>query len=218
MTTLADDLDDLASRLRPLTNSGGRADQHSRDLLFVKVMDHLKPRIAHLIRRYGLADMREDAQQACAIGIHRALESFDPAKSRFTTHVTWQLRGELQSLRHRMRLDQRQSARSAQMRTVSLDALTGTDSEVQETLQIVDHDALWRTERKASDRMTIRCVRRLLDRSGTPPKEHPIVLDHVFDRNGEEMRHERSSEQRRQVARRALRNCAKILAAERVAA
>ena len=72
----------------------------------------LAPRIRYLTRSYGLSDAEEDARQACAIGLMRAVEMYYPAKASFTTLVTWQLRGELQGLRHRLRLDQRGSARA----------------------------------------------------------------------------------------------------------
>lgn len=218
MNDLADELDHLAQLLADMPRPDGPRGPHRRDRIFVRLFECLGPRIRHLIQRYGLSDMREDAEQACAIGVHRALENYDPAKSRFTTHVTWQLRGELQGLRHRMRLDQRQSARSAQIRTVSLDALTAEREERAEPIQIVDEGALASTERSCSDALAVRCLARLMDRIGSPALERTIVLEALFERDGDAVRHGKTREQRRQIVRRTFRNCAKVMAAEPVAA
>lgn len=218
MTDLAAELDELAQLLARTPQSASRRVQHRRDRIFARLFDCLRPRIGHLIQRYGLTDMREDAEQVCAIGVHRALASFDPAKSRFTTHVTWQLRGELQSLRHRVRLDQRQSARSAQIRTVSLDALTADNGERTEPLQITDDAALASTERQCSDALALRCIGRLMERVGSPQQEQVIVLEALFERDGDAVRYGKTREQRRQIVRRTFRNCAKVLEASPVAA
>ncbi|MEM8724212.1 MAG: sigma factor, partial [Pseudomonadota bacterium] len=118
--------------------------------------------------------MRDDAQQAAAIGVHRALASFDPDKARFTTHVTWQIRGELQSLRHRMRLDQRNSARNAGITTCSLDDLNAQPNE-NAPFEIVDESAVCRTESGASDGMALALMDRLLTTLDAPETEREIV-------------------------------------------
>ncbi|NWP75035.1 sigma-70 family RNA polymerase sigma factor, partial [Escherichia coli] len=88
-----------------------------------------------------------------AIAVHRAIESYDPAKAQFTTFVNWQIRGELQSLRFRLMTDQRPSARKVEATTVSLSALaTSPDGdEVSPEAMIEDEDAVARTEAGASD-------------------------------------------------------------------
>ena len=73
---------------------------------------------------YGLVAHWEDAEQACAIGVHRAIEGYDPEKAQFTTFVNWQLRGELQSLRFRLMTDQRSSAKRVEATTVSIHSVS----------------------------------------------------------------------------------------------
>ncbi|WP_298470589.1 sigma factor [uncultured Erythrobacter sp.] len=209
LSALSAQIEKTASRLSAKV-SLGRAD-HSRQ--FEGLMALLSARIAGLVRQYRLGDMREDAQQAAAIGVHRALETFDPTKASFATHVTWQIRGELQSLRHRMRLDHRVSAKSAGAKTVSLEALSDGlgDSAV---FEFVDETALKRSERAASDEMATAFMDRLLDQLEAPEQERALLHDHLFDREPtNEARSIRTSEQRRQIVRRTLRNCAKVAAA-----
>ena len=69
------------------------------DKAFAAILKLIAPRIRHFIRQYGLTNHWDDAEQACAIGVHRAIQAYDPAKAQFTTFVNWQLRGELQGLR-----------------------------------------------------------------------------------------------------------------------
>lgn len=135
-----------------------RIDRH-----FSRILALIAPRIRHFIGRYRLWDMAEDAEQACAIGVHRAIEAYDPAKARFTTFVNWQLRGELQGLRHRMRADDRESARRIAARTVSLDALTDM-SEPGPQLEIEDEGARARVEADGSAYWAHRSLDRLWDR------------------------------------------------------
>lgn len=178
---------------------------------FAALLALLAPQIAKLIRQYGLSDMREDAQQAAAIGVHRALAGFDPARASFSTHATWQIRGELQSLRHRVRLDQRRSAVSAGAATVSLEALT---DDAARPFEIADEVALDRTERGASDLLTRSVMQRLLDRLSAPEHERAILLAYLFDTAPRAAQAaSRTAEQRRQIVRRTMRNCAKIAAA-----
>ncbi len=142
----------LALRLAGSAQSGDPA--YERD--FVGLLVLLSPRIARLIRQYRLDDLREDAEQAAAIGLHRALTSFDPDKAGFGTHATWQIRGELQSLRHRMRLDQRRSAVNSGINTVSLEAVGTEQGDGERVLEFVDPAAQSRVEGGASDAMTWR--------------------------------------------------------------
>lgn len=124
------------------------------DRAFGQILKLIAPRIRHFIRQYGLVAHWEDAEQACAIGVHRAIQGYEPDKAQFTTFVNWQLRGELQSLRFRVMTDQRPSAKKVDATTVSLHAVTsrGDDSE-DATLEsmIPDDDALGLTEAGASE-------------------------------------------------------------------
>lgn len=212
MRVLAGELEIQVEVLRHLSNHTTNCDQLRYDREFARLLAMLQTRIRHLIRAYGLADMADDAQQACAIGVFRALETYDQRQSAFTTHVTWQLRGELQGLRHRMRLDQRRSARIAGIRTISLDALAGENSEVAEA-QFEDELAMPAVERRASDRMARRLVDGLMDQIGSPAEERTIIHDALFDGADQDRLTPRQREQHRQIVRRTWRNCARVLAA-----
>ena len=182
---------------------------------FKALLKLLGATIARQVRQYGLLDLREDAEQCAAIGVHRALETFDPAKARFTTHVTWQIRGELQSLRHRVRLDQRRSAKGVGARTLSLDSLgagAGFGTGPLTAFEIVDDTARQRAESGASDFMAKRVMERLLDGIGAPQDERAIVFEHLYDCAPARTLSSKTREQRRQIVRRTNRNCIKLLA------
>ncbi len=123
------------------------------DRAFSRILKLLSPRFRHFIRQYGLGHHWDDAEQCCAIAVHRAVEAYEPEKAQFTTFVNWQIRGELQSLRFRVMTDQRPSAQKVQATTVSLHGLAagpdGEDSPLEALIE--DEDALERTERAASD-------------------------------------------------------------------
>jgi hypothetical protein len=200
----ADPVEALAQRLAAIRRAEGRVSE--RD--FTHLLDLLRARIDRLIRQYGLFDQREDARQAAAIGIHRALGSFDPAKARFVTHATWQMRGELQSLRHRIRLDQRRSAKSAGVQTVPLEALAGAGG----VFEIVDDSAIIAVEAGASAAMAHALLERVFDRLDTPAHERMIVRAHLVEDGGRAMPESGlTAEQRRQVVRRTLRNGARVV-------
>ncbi|WP_375421012.1 sigma-70 family RNA polymerase sigma factor [uncultured Sphingomonas sp.] len=118
------------------------------DRAFAAILKLVAPRIRHFIRQYGLIAHWDDAEQCCAIGVHRAIQAYDPSKAQFTTFVNWQLRGELQGLRFRLMTDQRPSAKKVAATTVSLSAGIGEDDSLES--MIVDHDALERTEAGAA--------------------------------------------------------------------
>lgn len=199
---------DRARAARRLSGHTGSA-LESRE--FARLLQLLASRIDHLIRAYHLTDMAEDAEQACAIAVLRALESYDPERAQFTTHVTWQLRGELQSLRHRMRLDQRRSARNAGMRTVQLEALATSPAQ---PFEIVDDHALARVECGASNAMALGFLDGLLEELHAPDHERAILHDQLLDREPRRSGLTLTSEQRRQITRRTYRNCAKVAANE----
>ncbi|WP_066779978.1 RNA polymerase subunit sigma-70 [Sphingomonas sp. CCH5-D11] len=125
------------------------------DRAFADILKLIAPRIRHFIRQYGLVAHWDDAEQCCAIAVHRAIEAYDPAKAQFTTFVNWQLRGELQSLRFRLMIDQRPSAKKVEATTVSLHALSigaeGEEASLESMIE--DENALSLTESAASDHL-----------------------------------------------------------------
>jgi len=135
------------------------------DRAFATVLKIIAPRIRHFIRQYGLAGHWDDAEQACAIGTHRAILAYDPSKAQFTTFVNWQLRGELQDLRFRLMTDQRPSAKKVSATTVSLHAVTrgGDGDDAYLETMIEDENALERTESAAADHMAVKTRTRLID-------------------------------------------------------
>lgn len=116
------------------------------------------PRVRYFTRTYGLADVAEDAEQVCAIALHRAAERYDPARARFTTYVNWQFRAELQALRHRLHGDQRCAGRRHVTATLSLEALQdgGADD------WLVDPVAEMAAEKGAADSLAILVADRLV--------------------------------------------------------
>lgn len=136
------------------------------DRAFARVLKLIAPRIRHFIRQYGLSAHWDDAEQCCAIGVHRAIQAYDAEKAQFTTFVNWQIRGELQSLRFRLMTDQRPSARKVDATTVSLHA-TALGAEGEETTleaAIEDEAALARTEAGAATFLTGETRSALMDR------------------------------------------------------
>ncbi|MAW89508.1 MAG: RNA polymerase subunit sigma-70 [Altererythrobacter sp.] len=121
--------------------------------------------IRHFIRQYGLVAHYEDAEQVCAIAVHRAIEAYDPTKATFTTFLNWQIRGELQSLRFRLMTDQRPSARKVDAVTISLHSAASTPEGEETSLEalIEDEGALERTEFSAADYLAQQTCEKLLD-------------------------------------------------------
>jgi hypothetical protein len=135
------------------------------DRAFARVMKIIAPRVRHFIRQYGLMAHYEDAGQACAIAVYRAIQAYDPEKAQFTTFVNWQIRGELQSLRFRVMTDQRPSAKKVDATTVSISSVaTGPEGE-ETTLEAVieDENALKLTESAASDYLAGNATENLID-------------------------------------------------------
>lgn len=218
MSAISDRLEAQVVRLARMQASQGGSSQLRYDREFGALFGLLHSRIGYLIGQYGLSDMRDDAEQVCAIAIHRALASYDPRKAQFTTHVTWLIRGELQSLRHRVRLDQRKSARTAGIRTLSLEALTmpdGDGASPAAPFEIVDERAEKVMQSSIANVMARRSLARLMRRIGAPDFEQDIVWEGLSEarqqRDGKSARG-LSAEQRRQIVRRTYRNCAKLVA------
>ena len=182
---------------------GLRIDRHYR-----RILELLQPRIAWLTRRYGLGHCREDAEQACAIGVYRAIGRWEPERARFATLAHWQMRGELQALRHRAMLDQRPAAKAIEARTVSMHRADG--STIADVAMLDEAAALAGTERRAADAMTGDLLRMLLARVGSPEHERQIVEAAVFAPDTSSSLSRTTRERHRQIVRRTFRNCAKV--------
>lgn len=135
------------------------------DRAFATILKLIAPRIRHFTRQYGLTAHWDDAEQCCAIGVHRAIQAYDPTKAQFTTFVNWQLRGELQSLRFRLMTDQRASAKKVDARTVSLHTVaSGPDGEEASLEALIeDENALALTESGASAYLAKQATVALID-------------------------------------------------------
>ncbi len=135
------------------------------DRAFATVLRVIAPRIRHFIKHYGLTAHWEDAEQVCAIGVHRAIEAYDPAKAMFTTFVNWQLRGELQGLRFRLMDDQRPSAKKVEATTISLNAVErGAEGEGMPLENLIEDEyAECRTEACAADHLAGQTCAALMD-------------------------------------------------------
>ncbi len=59
---------------------GSARQRHEVDKAFTRIMKLIAPRIRHFIRQYGLAGHWEDAEQVCAIAVHRAIQAYDPKR------------------------------------------------------------------------------------------------------------------------------------------
>ena len=179
---------------------GGRA-RAGVDQAFARVTALLAPRIRYFARAYGLWADAEEAQQACAIAIHRAAERYDSARARFTTYVTWQLRAELQALRLRLRGDQGSAGRAG-VATLSLDALVDAGAD----MWLADPLAEEAAERGAADCLAGLVADRLVAdwagrrRSRTGGRERALVHRQLTASEAPD----RLNESERHVVRRAL--------------
>ena len=158
----------VAEVIANMNSDGSRGSARQRaniDRAFVRILKIAAPRIRHFIRQYGLAAHYEDAEQVCAIAVHRAIEAYDPTKAKFTTFLNWQIRGELQSLRFRLMTDQRPSARKVEAVTIALTTGTTTDDGEETSLEalIEDEAALERTESSASEYLANQACVALVD-------------------------------------------------------
>lgn len=154
----------IAQMPRAGTVSSAR-NRHNVDVAFGAILKLIAPRIRHFIRQYGLVSHWEDAEQCCAIAVHRAIMDYDPTKAQFTTFINWQIRGELQSLRFRLMTDQRPSAKKVDAVTVSLHAVVSNSDGDEATLEsaLEDDGALARTEAGASDYLALAATASLIE-------------------------------------------------------
>lgn len=152
------------------------------DRAFATILKLITPRIRHFIRQYGLTHHWDDAEQCCAIGVHRAIQTYDPTRAQFTTLVNWQLRGELQSLRFRLMTDQRASAKKVDAKTVSLHAGTsGPDGEETSLEAMIEDENAWTsTESGASDYLAKRAAAALVDEYVT--QSHSLAMEKLRKR------------------------------------
>ncbi len=159
MSTITDALEAEVAAIRALAARDTARSRAAVDRHFARALRLIAPRIRHFTRAYGLLDMADDAAQASAIGLHRAIAAYDPARARFTTFVNWQLRGELSALRFRMHPETRDGARSIGVAVVSLDAMADDT----EPWLLEDRAALEATEALAAETMARRACGSLLD-------------------------------------------------------
>ncbi|MBL0769346.1 RNA polymerase subunit sigma-70 [Sphingopyxis sp. DHUNG17] len=129
------------------------------DRCFARLAALLAPRVRYFTRRYGLSDVAEDAEQACAIALHRAVGQYDPCRARFTTFIDWQIRAELQALRTRLYGDRRSAGRRRVGAWLSLDALRADGADD----WLADEEAEDATEAAASDCLAQCVTDRLVD-------------------------------------------------------
>ena len=201
-----------------LDRDGGTRARVRADRAFARLAALLAPRVRYFTRRYGLADAAEDAEQACAIAIHRAAERYDPARARFTTHVNWQIRAELQVLRQRLR----GGGSCAAM--LSLDAFSAAEADA----WLADANAELAAEAAASNRLAHRCADRLIGdwvtrrraflmrhRAGLPVDARVSAEAALVRRQllGTDSAAQRLNESERHIVRRALADIAQRVAA-----
>lgn len=163
MSEATQTLETLVQEIVAAKSCSSSRERASYNRCFAKLMKLLAPRIRHFTRQYGLTGFWEDAEQVAAIAVHRAIESYDPAKAQFTTFVNWQIRGEMQGLRFRLMTDQRAPARKAGARTVSLEALGRHENGElvgPETL-IEDDGAIERVEAGAANYLAMAAMEKL---------------------------------------------------------
>jgi hypothetical protein len=140
-------------------------DRQAYNSAFERLLRVLRPRIRYFVRRYGLVNHSEDAEQVGAMAIHRAIASYDSEKAQFTTFVNWQIRGDMQALRYTLMVDQRAPAKKVQASTVSLQSLLGESDDGQDGFEfdIEDETALPLVERGASDYLARQAMEDLLE-------------------------------------------------------
>jgi len=156
---------EVIANKNPDGTRGSARQRANIDRAFARILKIAAPRIRHFIRQYGLTGFHEDAEQVCAIAVHRAIEAYDPTKAMFTTFLNWQIRGELQSLRFRVMTDQRPSARKVDAITIPIHTGTMNQDGDETSLEalVEDEDALERTEQSAADHLAGRTCTALVD-------------------------------------------------------
>lgn len=118
----------------------------------------LAKRIRMLVVRHGLADIGEDAEQACLMALVDAARRWDPERSCFSTWLGWHLRGVLAGLRRQWIGDPRTAAGRQRAATLSLDGDMGSQLPSD---WLADPAAEADVARGAADWLAVRCADRL---------------------------------------------------------
>jgi RNA polymerase sigma-32 factor len=170
MAKTSTDLEVLVSKImtcKPDENGkfSSAQDRQAYNTAFERLLRALRPRIRYFVRRYGLVNHAEDAEQAGAMAVHRAIASYNSDKAQFTTFVNWQIRGDMQALRYTLMVDQRAPAKKVQASTVSLQSLLSASDESHDgfDFDIEDETALELVERGASDYLARQAMEDLLE-------------------------------------------------------
>lgn len=79
MSVTTDALEREVAAIRTIPQDRNARMAQRRDRHCARIMQLIAPRVRHFTRVYGLLDMADDAEQACAIGVHRAICDYDPA-------------------------------------------------------------------------------------------------------------------------------------------
>lgn len=144
---------------------GGAAERTRADRAFARLHRQMVARLGRAIgggRFHGAAD---DAEQAVAIGLVKALDTYDPARAKFVTHATWAVRAELKTLGWQLHVDQRPCNRDRGVRTVSGHAPTGGGEAAGELFdQLADAAAQPACERRAADSFAARMLEAIVER------------------------------------------------------
>lgn len=136
---------------------GARA-RHAVDTAVRALHALVARRIRILVIRHGLADMGEDAEQACLMALVDAARRWDPARSGFSTWLGWHLRGVLAGLRRQWVGDHRTAAGRQRAATLSLDGDMGSQLPSD---WLADPVAEGDVARGAADWLAVRCADRL---------------------------------------------------------
>lgn len=140
----------------------GRKEHRAFDDAFASIIRILDPRIRYLTQRWGLRNHAEDALQAGRIGVHKALETFDPTVAKFTTHVAFRLQAQMKDLRFHLFKDERSDAVKVGAKTISAESLRAEDDTP--LIQLIESDGAEElTESAAAATMAKRTLDALLD-------------------------------------------------------
>jgi RNA polymerase sigma-32 factor len=116
------------------------------DRAFARICKLLAPRFRSLHPPVRPRHHWDDAEQCCAIAVHRAGGELRAREAQFTTFVNWQIRGELPVAPLPLMTDQRpaaQKVRRRRSRSQCRDRADGEESSLESLIE--DEDALDRT-------------------------------------------------------------------------
>lgn len=147
----------LQAMARADTDRGARA-RHGVDDAVRALHALVARRIQWLVVRHGLAEMGDDAEQACLMALVDAARRWDPDRSSFATWLGWHLRGVLAGLRRQWLGDHRTAAGRQRAATQSLD---GDMAAQLPSDWLMDPTAEMDVTRAAADWLAVRCANRL---------------------------------------------------------